>query len=96
MERRRLRALRATHADARRASGRKSGSICPAEPVPRWIVGTLGLPSDVAAGMTRREVMQKIGVRAAVALPLVTTLLVAAPKAHASGRAAARPHKKKW
>ena len=38
----------------------------------------------VQSGMTRRDVIQKIGVRAAVALPLVTTLLVATPKAHAS------------
>jgi hypothetical protein len=45
----------------------------------------LDFPPVVTAGMTRREVMQKIGVRAAVALPLVTTLLVATPKAHASG-----------
>jgi hypothetical protein len=46
--------------------------------------------------MTRREVMQKIGVRAAVALPLVTTLLVATPKAHASGRSSSGgTHKKK-
>jgi hypothetical protein len=36
-------------------------------------------------GMTRRQVMQKIGERAAVALPLVTALMVATPKAHASG-----------
>jgi hypothetical protein len=39
----------------------------------------------VQAGMSRRDVIQKIGVRAAVALPLVTALLVATPKAHASG-----------
>ena len=39
----------------------------------------------VPVGMTRRQVMQKIGVRAAVALPLVTALMVATPKAHASG-----------
>jgi hypothetical protein len=38
-----------------------------------------------AEGMTRRDMMQKIGVRAAVALPLVTALMVATPKAHASG-----------
>jgi Coenzyme PQQ synthesis protein D (PqqD) len=50
----------------------------------------------VAAGMTRREVMQKIGVRAAVALPLVTALLVATPKAHASGGSSSGgKHKKK-
>jgi hypothetical protein len=36
--------------------------------------------------MTRRQVMQKIGVRAAVALPLVTALMVATPRAHASGK----------
>jgi hypothetical protein len=41
-------------------------------------------PPIVAASMTRREVMQKIGVRTAVALPIVTALLVATPKAHAS------------
>jgi hypothetical protein len=40
----------------------------------------------VSAGLTRRDVMQKIGVRAAVALPLVTALLVATPKAHACGK----------
>ena len=39
----------------------------------------------VPAGMTRRDMMQKIGVRAAISLPLVTALLVATPKAHASG-----------
>jgi hypothetical protein len=38
----------------------------------------------VAEGLTRRDMMQKIGVRAAVALPLVTALMVATPKAHAS------------
>jgi hypothetical protein len=57
-------------------------------------------PSDIppifATGMTRREVMQKIGVRAAVALPLVTTLMVATPKAHASGKSSVPPPKKKW
>ncbi len=41
--------------------------------------------SFVMAGMTRRDLIQKVGVRAAVALPLVTALLVATPKAHASG-----------
>jgi hypothetical protein len=40
----------------------------------------------VPAGMTRRDMMQKIGVRAAISLPLVTALLVATPKAHASGK----------
>ncbi len=39
----------------------------------------------VPAGINRRELMQKIGVRAAVALPLVTALMVATPRAHASG-----------
>jgi len=38
----------------------------------------------VAEGLTRRDMMQKIGVSAAVALPLVTALMVATPKAHAS------------
>jgi Coenzyme PQQ synthesis protein D (PqqD) len=58
----------------------------------------LDFPQIVAASMTRREVMRKIGVRAAVALPLVTTLLVATPKAHASGwnNSGGRPPKKKW
>jgi hypothetical protein len=55
----------------------------------------LDFPPIVTAGMTRREVMQKIGVRAAVALPLVTTLLVATPKAHASGGSSGGKHKKK-
>jgi Coenzyme PQQ synthesis protein D (PqqD) len=45
----------------------------------------------VPSGITRREVIQKIGVRAAVTLPLVTALLVATPKAHASGRSSAPP-----
>jgi Coenzyme PQQ synthesis protein D (PqqD) len=54
------------------------------------------LPLIFAAGMTRREVMQKIGVRAAVALPLVTALMVATPKAHASGKSSAPPPKKHW
>ena len=45
----------------------------------------------VPVGITRRQVMQKIGVRAAVALPLVTALMVAAPKAHASGKSKAPP-----
>jgi Coenzyme PQQ synthesis protein D (PqqD) len=38
----------------------------------------------VPAGMTRRSLMQKFGLSAAMSLPLVTALLVAAPKAHAS------------
>ena len=38
----------------------------------------------VPVGMSRRELMQKIGVRAVIALPLVTALAVATPKAHAS------------
>jgi hypothetical protein len=45
----------------------------------------------VAVGMTRRQVMQMIGVRAAVALPLVTALMVATPKAHASGKSTSPP-----
>jgi hypothetical protein len=45
----------------------------------------------VPAGMTRRDMMQKIGVRAAISLPLVTALLVATPKAHASGRGGRDP-----
>jgi hypothetical protein len=45
----------------------------------------------VSAGMSRREMMQKIGIRAAVSLPLVTALLVATPKAHASGNTSAPP-----
>jgi hypothetical protein len=60
------------------------------------LVEPLDLSPIVAAGMTRREVMQKIGVRAAVALPLVTALLVATPKAHASGGSSSGgKHKKK-
>jgi len=45
----------------------------------------------VPVGMTRRQVIQKIGVRAAVALPLVTALMVATPKAHASGKSTNQP-----
>jgi hypothetical protein len=45
----------------------------------------------VPIGMTRRQVMQTIGVRTAVALPLVTALMVATPKAHASGKASPPP-----
>jgi hypothetical protein len=48
----------------------------------------------VPTQMTRRELMQKIGVRAVVALPLVTALVVAAPKAHASTGKGAPPPKK--
>jgi Coenzyme PQQ synthesis protein D (PqqD) len=48
----------------------------------------------VPLGMTRRQVMQKIGVRAAIALPLVTTLMVATPKAHASGKSSSGGGKK--
>lgn len=40
--------------------------------------------SFVPAQMSRRDLIQKIGVRAAVAIPLVTALAVATPKAHAS------------
>jgi Coenzyme PQQ synthesis protein D (PqqD) len=54
------------------------------------------IPPIVTAGMTRREVMQKIGVRAAVALPLVTALMIATPKAHASGKSSVPPPKRKW
>jgi hypothetical protein len=53
----------------------------------------------VATGMTRRDLIQKVGVRAAVALPLVTALLVATPKAHASGKGSSgggKPKKPKW
>lgn len=50
------------------------------------------IPTLIPAGMTRREIMQKIGVRTAVALPLVTALLVATPKAHASGKKNDPPH----
>ena len=52
-------------------------------------------PADsllVVTGMTRRDLIQKVGVRAAVALPLVTALLVATPKAHASGTKNDPPH----
>ena len=49
----------------------------------------------VPLGMTRRQVMQKIGVRAVVALPLVTALMVATPKAHASGKGSSGGGKKK-
>jgi hypothetical protein len=48
----------------------------------------------VPVGMTRRQVMKNIGVRAAVALPLVTALMVATPKAHASGKNTPPKHKK--
>jgi len=48
----------------------------------------------VPLGMTRRQVMQKIGIRAAIALPLVTTLMVATPKAHASGKSSSSGGKK--
>jgi hypothetical protein len=47
--------------------------------------------SRVPAGMTRRSLMQKFGLSAAMSLPVVTALLVATPKAHASGRTAAPP-----
>jgi hypothetical protein len=62
------------------------------------LLEALDFPPIVAAGMTRREVMQKIGVRAVVALPLVTALMVATPKAHASGwnNGGGGKPKKKW
>jgi hypothetical protein len=40
--------------------------------------------SSVPAGITRRNLIQKFGLTAAMSLPLVTGLLVATPKAHAS------------
>jgi hypothetical protein len=40
--------------------------------------------SRVPAGMTRRSLVQKFGLSAAMSLPVVTALLVAPPKAHAS------------
>lgn len=40
----------------------------------------------VPFALTRRQVIQKLGVRAAIALPVVTALMVATPKAHASGK----------
>jgi hypothetical protein len=55
----------------------------------------------VPATMSRRELIQKIGVRAAVAIPLVTALAVATPKAHASSNKGSGgppygPPKPKW
>jgi hypothetical protein len=47
--------------------------------------------SRVPAGMTRRSLVQRFGLSAAMSLPLVTALLVAAPKAHASSRTSAPP-----
>jgi len=51
--------------------------------------------SRVPVGMTRRSLMQKFGLSAAMSLPVVTALLVATPKAHASssspGRTSAPP-----
>ena len=47
--------------------------------------------SFVPMAMTRRDLIEKIGIRAAVALPLVTALLVATPKAHASGKPTSGP-----
>jgi hypothetical protein len=47
----------------------------------------------VPLGMTRRQIMQKIGVRAAVSLPLVAALMVATPKAHASYGGGGKKHK---
>jgi hypothetical protein len=52
----------------------------------------------VPALMSRRDLIQKIGVRAAIALPLVTALAVATPRAHASSGNTGGPpyHKKGW
>jgi hypothetical protein len=51
----------------------------------------------VPAGMSRREVMQKIGVGTLATLPLVTALLVATPKAHASSKGSpGKPPHKHW
>jgi hypothetical protein len=47
--------------------------------------------SRVPAGMTRRSLVQKFGLSAAMSLPVVTALLVATPKAHASSGTGA-PH----
>ena len=49
------------------------------------LMETTTLLPFVAGQMSRREVMHTIGIRAAVALPVVTALMVAAPQAHASG-----------
>jgi hypothetical protein len=52
----------------------------------------------VSQGMTRRDLIHKLGVRTAVALPLVTALLVATPRAHASGKTSGPtpPKKPRW
>ncbi len=49
------------------------------------------LTTFVPASMSRRELIQKIGVRATVALPLVTALAIATPKAHASSHKPSGP-----
>lgn len=46
----------------------------------------------VPVEMTRRSLMQKFGVTAAMSLPIVTGLMVATPKAHASSRRSQPPH----
>jgi hypothetical protein len=66
------------------------------------LLETSNLTPFVPASMSRRELIEKIGVRAAVALPLVTALAVATPRAHASshkppsGPPYGPPPKPKW
>ncbi len=55
------------------------------------LLDTTTLAPFVSTEITRRDLMQKIGLRAAVALPVVTALMVATPQAHASSD---RHHKK--
>lgn len=58
------------------------------------LVETLELTPFLPAVMSRRDLIQKIGVRAALALPLVTALAVATPKAHASSNKGGKGGKK--
>jgi hypothetical protein len=46
--------------------------------------GLLAAPAEIFPGMTRRALLQRMGVGAAGAIPLVTVLFVNPAKAHAS------------
>lgn len=46
--------------------------------------------SEVKPGVTRRSLIQKFGLTAAMSLPVVTGLLVATPRAHASSSTSTR------
>jgi hypothetical protein len=64
------------------------------------LLETSNLTPFIPAMMSRRDLIRKIGVRSAIALPVVTALAVATPRAHASswnGGGGGPPyHKRGW